>query len=289
MGQYFPAAEESDSVRVLVEHEPGIPAIRSRLRLCNGVSKIGMYGNLLAWKKFEPTVLKKAAAVVVFTEADRHHVLSLYPEATVWCIPFGTELPESYSSAGSGRNVVTFVGNYIHYPNIEAAERLLRSIYPGLVKYIPNVELQLIGEHPTREMISARGKNVKITGYAPDIALCLRDTDVFVAPLSSGGGMRVKMAQAFAHGKAVVATSLAVAGLPVKPNDHYLPAETDDEFVDAIAWLLRNEQERAQMGCRARRAVDAGLKWTNCIARYDELYDHLLSTTSLGSHSRTRA
>jgi glycosyltransferase involved in cell wall biosynthesis len=72
-------------------------------------------------------------------------------------------------------------------------------------------------------------------------------------PLRTGGGMRVKVFEALALGKAVVATPLAVSGLPVASGEQLLVAESDDELAESIAGLLADPARRSALGAAARR------------------------------------
>ncbi len=90
-----------------------------------------------------------------------------------------------------------------------------------------------------RSLIEAGG-GTHLLGYLPDIRSVYDQADIFVAPLRSGNGMRVKLLEAFSMGKAVVATRLAAAGFTFKPGEHLLLAETAEEFADQITRLLLN-------------------------------------------------
>jgi glycosyltransferase involved in cell wall biosynthesis len=77
-----------------------------------------------------------------------------------------------------------------------------------------------------------------------------------VAPLRIGGGMRMKVLQAMALGKAVVTTSRGVDGLMI--DDQPLPliiAEGDQAIAEATASLLSSRDARRSLGCQARAFV----------------------------------
>ena len=275
MGQYLPAVREFDCMRVLVDADPGSRATENRLETATGLKKAALYTNLFAWRKFERAVVDDADAVIVFTESDREHILSFRPGAAVHCVPFAAELPSVYSSEGSGEKKILFVGHYHHYPNSDAAQRLIERIFPEVLRREPQARLQLVGADPTTEMqraAAAAGSRVDVPGYVSDLPSYIRTADVCAAPIFLGGGMRVKVVETFAHGKAIVATDLAVAGIPVSNGEHYLRAETDGEFADAIVRLLQNPEERMALGTRARQHIGAALSWDRVVAEHDAVY-----------------
>ena len=107
---------------------------------------------------------------------------------------------------------------------------------------------------------------------------------VVVAPLRLGGGIRVKILDALAAGKAVVASTLAVEGLDIVAGEHCLVADTDDEIVAAISALLGDAALRARVAGAAYAWAAANLGWARTMAAYDALYDRLLD-----AHPRTDA
>jgi glycosyltransferase involved in cell wall biosynthesis len=88
--------------------------------------------------------------------------------------------------------------------------------------------------------------------------------------------MRVKVLEALAAGKPVVASRLAIEGLGVADGEQLLTAETDDEFADRISRLLGDDELRARLGAHARAWAEQNLTWPATLDRFDELYSRLL-------------
>jgi glycosyltransferase involved in cell wall biosynthesis len=105
----------------------------------------------------------------------------------------------------------------------------------------------------------------------------LDDANVVVAPLRRGGGMRVKVMEALAAGKAVVASPLAAAGLDVTHGQQLLLAERDDEFASLIVNLLNDPAERRRLAESARSWAATNLDWRRPVAAYEALHDRLLA------------
>jgi hypothetical protein len=84
--------------------------------------------------------------------------------------------------------------------------------------------------------------------------------------------MRIKVLEALAAGKAVVASPLAAAGLEVEDGRELLLAETDAEFAAAISLLLAEPERRAALGRAARAWAENGLGWPRIVAAYEALY-----------------
>ena len=93
--------------------------------------------------------------------------------------------------------------------------------------------------------------------------------------------MRVKVLEALAAGKPVVASRLAVEGLDVADGDQLLIAETDEAVADAIVRALNDRELRERLGKRAWSWARENLSWDASVDAYDELYRRLLAVHRL--------
>ena len=121
-------------------------------------------------------------------------------------------------------------------------------IFPRLRAQMPELTLALVGDRPPPELLLCAGERVAVPGRAQDLGSYLDAAAVVIVPLRIGGGMRVKVVETLAAGKALVASRLAVAGLDVRDREHVILAETDEEFTQAARWLLEHPDERARAG-----------------------------------------
>jgi glycosyltransferase involved in cell wall biosynthesis len=278
MGQYISALNGCAAPRVLTEHEPGAKAARDLWASSKGLAKARHYLAALAWERFERSVIRWVQAVVVFTESDRK---AIAPFATVQsrvvCIPLGTVVPERpLNPTGRQPLSLLFVGNFVHPPNADAALRLITNIFPRLQSLFPELILQIVGDQPTRKMLQMDNDKIIVTGRVPDVTPYLDAAAVVVVPLRLGGGMRVKVLEALAAGKAVIASPLAVEGLDITPGDQVMLAETDQQFADTIGELLVDPDKRSSLASRARVWACSNLGWERSVAAYEGLYSTLV-------------
>jgi glycosyltransferase involved in cell wall biosynthesis len=168
------------------------------------------------------------------------------------------------------------VGNYTHAPNVDAAQRLIRSIYPRVRAHSPEVRLHIVGDRPPAQLRRMGSRHVVVTGRVPDVTPYLDQAALVVVPLRQGGGIRVKVLEALAAGKAVVASPRAVVGLDVVAGEQVVIAESDQEFGDAIVQLLADPERRRSLARRARAWACDALGWERATAAYERLYRSLL-------------
>jgi glycosyltransferase involved in cell wall biosynthesis len=78
---------------------------------------------------------------------------------------------------------------------------------------------------------------------------------VYVCPIRDGGGTKLKLLDAFAMEKCVVAHPISCEGIEVIPGRHVLLADTASAFADSIHTVLDDWTLRESIGKAARELV----------------------------------
>jgi polysaccharide biosynthesis protein PslH len=262
---------------VLTQYEPGAQAADDWWRWVRGPEKLIRYVDALSWKRFERRMLREVDAVVAFTERDRSSVAKLGQNGITALIPVRTDVPrQPLSAVGSGPPSIVFIGNFMHPPNVDAALRLITQIFPVVARRHPGLLLYVVGDGPPADIRRCRSEQVVVTGRVPDVTPYLDRAAVVAVPIRFGGGIRIKVLEALAAGKAVVASSRALEGLNVVDGEHVVIAETDREFADALGKMLSDEDLRTAIAARARAWACANAGWEKSIEAYEALYESLL-------------
>jgi polysaccharide biosynthesis protein PslH len=287
MAQYLGALSDQPAARVLVAHEPAGANAADLYRASRGTDRVVRYLDQRAWRRFEPRALRTLDALVCYTERDRRILAAVASGVRTTTIPFAADLPEqALDPLGSDPPNVLFVGGFGHPPNVNAAVRLGRSIFPRISAMCPGAVLYIVGDKPPREVRELAREDVIVTGRVPSIEPYLNRASVFAAPLLDGGGMRIKVLEALAAGKAVVASARAAEGIPVTHADEQLVvADSDDEFAEDVARLLSDPDARRALATRAREWARKQLDWEPIVAAYERLYTEVLKH---GAHAAVR-
>jgi glycosyltransferase involved in cell wall biosynthesis len=210
------------------------------------------------WASYERRVWSRFDIVQVFTSRDAAAVAALSPElaARVRVNPFAIELPAPRDVAEEPGTLL-FVGNYSHPPNVDAAVWLCREILPLVARVHPTVRLSLVGPYAPPAVRSLEGPRVRVLGLVGDLDLVLRRAALVMAPVRTGGGMRMKVLHAMAVGKPVVTTSRGAEGLGADGEPPPLEIGDDsDALARAAARLLQQTGARQRLGARARAYVE---------------------------------
>jgi O-antigen biosynthesis protein len=135
-----------------------------------------------------------------------------------------------------------FVGGFQHPPNIDAATWFVDEVLPLLRAELPEVRCHLIGSRAP-DSVRALGERdgVVFHGFVEDLDPLLDGIRIAIAPLRYGAGVKGKINMSMAYGQPVVATSIAVEGMHLKPEHDVLVADEPAAFAAALSRLYRDE------------------------------------------------
>jgi glycosyltransferase involved in cell wall biosynthesis len=99
--------------------------------------------------------------------------------------------------------------------------------------------------------------SLDMLGYVEDVREPLARYAVFVCPILSGSGVRVKLLEAFAAGIPVVSTTLGAEGLARADGEVCALADQPAAFAERVLALFENPETADCMAARARAEVEA--------------------------------
>jgi glycosyltransferase involved in cell wall biosynthesis len=207
------------------------------------------------WDAFLPRIWKRFDLLQVFSEGDAEAVARSAPEcaARVRVNPYGIELPPATNPELEDPDTILFSGTFAHLPNRDAALWLAREIVPAVSARHPTARLQIVGRTPPREILDLAGPGIEVIADAASMQPYLEAAAVVLAPVRSGGGMRMKVLEAMARQKAVVTTGLGAEGFTsLDPDPPLAIAESSEEIAAATAELLGDRSRRRDLAQRAR-------------------------------------
>jgi glycosyltransferase involved in cell wall biosynthesis len=267
--------------RVLVATEAAAETARDLERVAPPLERAARALDLRAWRRYEAAALARVDALVCFTDRDARALASVAPGREIAAIPLLVELPERpLDPLGSPTPTLLFVGGFGHPPNVDAALRLATRIFPRVRASLPDAVLYLVGDKPPPQLRRLADEHTIVTGRVEDVTPYLDRAGVVVAPLRLGGGMRVKVLEALAAGKAVVASPRAADGIAAVAGEHLLVGESDEALAAAVEGLLADPEARAALGRRARAWAETALDWEQAVAAYERVYARALELAS---------
>ena len=116
---------------------------------------------------------------------------------------------------------------------------------------------------------------IVITGYVEDPTPYLADSTVFIVPLRAGGGMRVKILDAWARGIPIVSTTIGCEGIKVRDGENILVADTREDFSRAVVTVIRDRALAQRLAENGRRLVEERYDWRVVYRNLDQVYEEI--------------
>jgi glycosyltransferase involved in cell wall biosynthesis len=156
-----------------------------------------------------------------------------------------------------------YVGNYLHYPNRQAVKTIAEEILPAVLQYSPNTEFHVAGSFMRADLeeLLASCENVVVKGFVPSLIEAYHRAAVFVSPIFTGRGMRVKHLEVLSSGLTLITTARGMAGIDLPEGKAWLRAETTEEFVNKIRWCLENPEASFEVGAAAAALIRKRYSW----------------------------
>lgn len=235
----------------------------------------------LAYRKLrwaEPRLFQSFDSVVYVSGEDRRRLLSRHPEEEerVQVIPIAVDTVDTdeqrtrVEGLEEDTPTLLFTGNMNYAPNRQAVQWFYEHVFRHL-RDIDGLRWLVVGLDAHRVQIDDPG--VRIESDVPSIRPYLRRAWLFVAPLRSGGGLKIKVLDAMACSKTVVGSPVAFEGIPIKDGVDGVVADSAGTFRSEIRRLLGDAEGRRRIGCRAAECVERHFAEAIVVQRWRELVD----------------
>jgi glycosyltransferase involved in cell wall biosynthesis len=230
-------------------------------------------------RDYEAAACRSADLVLTVTDRDRATLSTLAGDSTrMRTIPIGVECSASTAPMPRrpGRTLL-YVGTLYYPPNSDAVEWFLREIYPRVGVQVPDVRFVAAGARPSRRLraLARADSSVCLTGYVSDLAELYSTSAAVVVPVLAGGGMRVKVLEAFANRVPVISTSLGYEGIEAEPGRDLLVADGAAAFAESVVRILIEPELGHRLAASARRLVERKYDWRLLAPRLESAYGEL--------------
>jgi len=155
---------------------------------------------------------------------------------------------------------LVFTGSMDWAPNQDAMEYFYRAVLPLIRAEEPHVETWVVGRNPPAALrrLLKNDPKVHLTGRVEDVRPFMNQSSIYILPMRTGSGTRLKIFEAMASGKAIVSTPVGAEGLPVSDGENILLANDATRFATAVIRLIRDVALRRQLETNARSLAERG-------------------------------
>jgi len=260
LAQYRVVLDKHHSLMVLNHHNVESDMMFRRAKKENNfLKKAYFYLEAYKLRKYEKKEVSNFNINVTCSELDSVRLESISPDVSAHVIPNGVDT--DYFS--TDRSVIpdpyylVFIGGMSWYPNYDAMMFFARKVWPLLKERLPAVHMHVVGRSPPEELIELAkdDSNYHVHGFVDDVKSIFYKAGIYVCPITDGGGTKLKILDALAMGKAIVAHPIACEGIKVIDGENVLFAETPEEYVNNIKKLIEDPALIEEFGKNNRKLI----------------------------------
>ena len=237
-------------------------------------------------KRYEGELLKTVDHVLAVTDVDRAGLVDALnfskvnkndhvAPITVVPIAVDTQKLQPVKRAPGSRNIVTL--GTLHYPpNADGIRWFFNEVFPLIRKRVPDATLTIIGKNPPQDFLDLAAREpdaVTVTGYVPELVPYLEKSALMVVPVRAGGGMRVRILEAFAYAMPVVTTTIGLEGIHAELEKDVVVADAAGDFANRVSELLEDPSLQEKLSAYGRRLAETKYDWQVVLKAMSPIYE----------------
>jgi len=216
----------------------------------NLFKKIYLYFLSSRLKKYELQSIPLVDGVAAISTEDIK-ILKSFLNIPIEFTPFAYKISNEIDFTELKINQGYFIGAMDWLPNLEAGKWIVEELMPALSEQEINFNMCLSGIYMPQYFLNLKINNLLVVGKIDNTTNFIELFGILIAPIFSGGGVKIKIIEALANGKVVITTKVGAEGINYVDGKHLLIAETANEFVLAINKCVTDKkfaQEVAEAG-----------------------------------------
>ena len=278
-----------DTVSVMFTHNVEVEIFERHAAVAGFPMRLLWQDQARKMHRFEGKTLRRFDAVIAVSARDGERLRARYGLPATELIDTGVDLDFYPFTPPRDQTdpVLVFSGSMDSRSNIDGVEFLLDEIWPRIVRDRPHARAVIVGRNPPASLVARAAKfglSFRFTGFVDDVRPEIAAATMSAIPLRVGSGTRMKAFEAMAMGRPVVSTALGVEGLDIVPSEHFLLADTAEEFARATLRLFDDPALRLRLTLAARARVEARFSWAQ-VARQ---FEAICVKTLADGHAATR-
>lgn len=234
-------------------------------------------------KQYEGRIVSEFDATLAVTELDLHalteamdkEILNGKPSITVVPIAVDTREIQPVARREGSLDILT-MGTLYYPPNADGIRWFVQEVFPLIRNTISRVRLTIIGKNPPADFLKLaadEGSGVVVTGFVPELDPYFAQSALMVVPVRAGGGMRVRILEAFARAMPVVTTTVGLEGIQAQPGRDVLVEDEPKAFADAVNNLLNDKALQEQLSVNGRRLAEEKYDWQVILKDMNKVYE----------------
>jgi glycosyltransferase involved in cell wall biosynthesis len=209
-------------------------------------------------KQLEKKVLEKTDLMVAISERDRNQLRQLFEVKSI-TVPTGLNSYRYPTPKNPRFPSLFFIGALDWMPNQEGLTWFIESVFLRLIQKQPEIQFHIAGRNAPvwleEKLKEYSDRGIIYHGEVENAYEYMNRYAIFISPLLTGSGIRIKILEGMMMQRAIVATSLAAEGIPVSDRKNILIADSPGEMLDTLLELTKNREKYNAIAKNSREFV----------------------------------
>lgn len=257
LAPYLDAARSHSGAKVVmrahnIEHEIWERTVTQQ----SGIRKIYLRHLACRIRRMELQYLNHYDAVVPITSRDEDVLRKLGCRLPCHVVPMGINAGDLFPDHSRLEFPGLFhIGALDWMPNQEGLLWFFENVWGKILQKHPDLKIYLAGRNAPQKFTSLPYPNIEFIGEVDDAYQFIRSKAIMIVPILSGSGMRIKIIEGMALGKAIVTTSIGSEGIATSHGENIFIADYPEDFAGNVCTLAENRDLCLEMGNKARKFV----------------------------------
>jgi len=227
----------------------------------NLLKKLVYYDQARIMKAYEMRAMKQADYVTAISQNDINEYKKHLPDSSFFLNTAGANIVEK-TGISRDPSIMLAVSNWRWQPNLDGLIWFLKQVWPVIYENKPELHFHIAGGGLSESFRQKfQHTNIHYLGFVDNIDTLRCRASIFVAPLLSGSGMKLKVIEALAAGLPIVTTGFGSEGIEIEKNIHYLHADNADQFAKAVISLTEDKNLRENLSHRGIERIKTKYLW----------------------------
>ncbi len=207
-------------------------------------------------KNFELNRVSKTGILISITEEDQKIFRQQIKVNKSLNIPCGLNIEEYQNRKSEVKFDITYLASFDWLPNVQGIYWFLSEVWPLIIRERPGTTFALGGRKiPSSIKRLAKQTGINLHPQVPEMKDFISKGRIGIVPLQTGSGMRIKIIENMALGKAMISTHIGAKGIMIDPHKNIILADNPSEFTQAVVSLLDNDEKRKSIERAAKLTV----------------------------------
>lgn len=260
VAEVMPALGQTHAQKLLRVHNNEEMYFRAMLLASRGIGRrLYYWSEALKFRRYSPLV-KRASDLVLHISHDEYEGdrRGEFRDKTIFFPPH-VDASQFVAPRAQGGMQVLFVGNLFTDNNIAGLKWYLDEVHPLVRTRVSGYHLVIAGNSRGNPpgFLQTLDHDIRFCESPASLEEIYASSSLFINPVRSGAGVKIKTINAIEQGVPVVSTSVGAEGIGLTHGEHFLRADTPADFAHAVVMALADDALRIKLASHAQAYLAA--------------------------------